>query len=249
MRQGLQNIVSERSQQTQTSTGAAALGWLRVLEVAALCVAIVTASAVAGIAAVSLLGAVGDRATLVWLLAMQAATVVLTWAAAMHKGIAPAAVLGLTLPASLAQRFALAFAGLIVVIAPFNVLVLTLDPAAYRADLAPFAALIRSEHAAGFAVAVAFGAPLSEELLFRGLLLPALAATPLGWAGATLITVAAWTAMHAGYSNWGLAEVFLIGLYLSWLRARGNGLWPPLLCHAAYNLLLLMILRWTSWLV
>src|SRR5262245_2632663 len=61
------------------------------------------------------------------------------------------------------------------------------------------------------AVAVlAIGAPLSEELLFRGFLQGALAKSPLGFWGAAPISTLLWTGLHTGYSLAGLAEVFAI---------------------------------------
>ena len=82
-----------------------------------------------------------------------------------------------------------------------------------------------------------------EELLFRGFLLTALSATALGYWRAAVIATLAWTALHFSYSWVGLTEVFVIGLYLSWLLWRTGSLLPPLFCHALYNSCLLVALR------
>ena len=102
--------------------------------------------------------------------------------------------------------------------------------------------------ARGWAIgAIAFGAPVSEELLFRGLLLPALAATRLGFVPAALLTTAAWTGLHFSYSWLGLAEVALAGLVFAWAWRRSGSLWVPIVCHAAYNgTILLALLLWTT---
>ena len=84
-------------------------------------------------------------------------------------------------------------------------------------------------------LAIVVGAPLSEELLFRGFLLSALAQSRLGYFGAALLTTLGWTVLHAGYSGLGLIEVFLAGLLFSWLLWRTGNLWVPIACHAFYN--------------
>ena len=90
---------------------------------------------------------------------------------------------------------------------------------------------------------VGLGAPLSEELLFRGFLLSALARSRLGFAGAAVVTTILWTALHAGYSIAGLVEVSLIGLFFSWLLWRTGSLRVPIFCHALYNTLIVVALR------
>lgn len=87
------------------------------------------------------------------------------------------------------------------------------------------------------------GAPLWEELLFRGFLLSALAQTRLGFAGGALVSTVVWTALHAGYSLVGIAEVFLIGLFLSWLLWRTGSLRVPIFCHALYNSFVVVALQ------
>jgi membrane protease YdiL (CAAX protease family) len=102
-------------------------------------------------------------------------------------------------------------------------------------DLRPFVDLVTGPHWPLAASVLAVGAPLSEELLFRGFLLSALAQSRLGFAGAALVSTAAWSALHFGYSPMGLAEVFAIGLFLCWLLWRTGSLWVTIFCHAVYN--------------
>jgi CAAX protease family protein len=110
-------------------------------------------------------------------------------------------------------------------------------------DLRQFINLVRGPEWLVTAAVVGLGAPFSEELLFRGFLLSALARTRLGFWGAAVITSLLWTAMHVGYSAVGLAEVLLIGLFLSWLLWRTGSLRVAIFCHAAYNSLILLALR------
>jgi uncharacterized protein len=111
------------------------------------------------------------------------------------------------------------------------------------ADLRPFVRLFGEQWVLALLV-VGVGAPLSEELLFRGFLLSALARSRIGfWPGA-LITTGLWTALHAGYSTVGIAEVFLIGLFFCWLLWRTGSLRVAIFCHALYNSLIVLVLRY-----
>lgn len=110
-----------------------------------------------------------------------------------------------------------------------------LGPHNVTGDLKPFAKMIGSDSWWLTLLAVGVGAPLSEELLFRGFLFSALARTRLGVPGASLLTTAAWAALHGNYSAFGVFEVGVIGLFLSWLLWRTGSLWVPIFCHAVYN--------------
>jgi membrane protease YdiL (CAAX protease family) len=102
-------------------------------------------------------------------------------------------------------------------------------------DVRPIVGIVTGSHWPLAAAVMAIGAPLSEELLFRGFLLGALAQSRLGFIGAALISTAAWSALHYGYSLMGLADVFANGLLFCWLLWRTGSLRVPLFCHAAYN--------------
>ncbi|MGE0849366.1 MAG: lysostaphin resistance A-like protein [Hyphomicrobiaceae bacterium] len=110
------------------------------------------------------------------------------------------------------------------------------------ADLRPLVGIFGDQWLLALLV-VGIGAPLSEELLFRGFLLSALARSQLGFAGGTIITTTWWTLLHWGYSAAGILEVFLIGLFLSWLLWRTGSLRVPIFCHALYNSLIVVFLR------
>jgi membrane protease YdiL (CAAX protease family) len=118
----------------------------------------------------------------------------------------------------------------------------TLLPQDMYADLRPFVRLFGEQWVLALLV-VGVGAPLSEELLFRGFLLSALARSRLGFAGAALVTTGLWTGLHAGYSLAGILEVFTIGLFFSWLLWRTGSLRVPIFCHGLYNALIVLVLR------
>ena len=84
-------------------------------------------------------------------------------------------------------------------------------------------------------VALAIGAPLSEELLFRGYLLHRLVQTRLGFWARALIANTGWTLLHFNYSWLSLADVFLAGLLFSWALWRTKSIWVPIAFHAIYN--------------
>jgi hypothetical protein len=114
------------------------------------------------------------------------------------------------------------------------------------ADLRPFVALVRGPDWALAGAVIGIGAPLSEELLFRGFLLSALAGTRIGFWGAALIATTLWTALHVGYSLVGIVEVFTIGLFLSYLLWRTGSLRVAIFCHALYNSLVVLALRFVE---
>jgi hypothetical protein len=110
------------------------------------------------------------------------------------------------------------------------------------ADLRPLVRLFGEQWVLALLV-VGVGAPLSEELLFRGFLLSALARSRLGFTGGAIVSTVWWTALHAGYSPAGIVEVFVIGLFFCWLLWRTGSLRVPIFCHALYNSLIVVALR------
>jgi membrane protease YdiL (CAAX protease family) len=113
-------------------------------------------------------------------------------------------------------------------------------------DLRPFVGLVRGSDWMLAAAVIGIGAPLSEELLFRGFLLSALAHTRLGFWGAAVIATALWTALHFGYSLAAIIEVFIVGLAFSWLLWRTGSLRVAIFSHAVYNALLVLALRYVE---
>jgi membrane protease YdiL (CAAX protease family) len=113
-------------------------------------------------------------------------------------------------------------------------------------DLRPFVDLVRGPNWGLAAAVIGIGAPLSEELLFRGFLLSALAQSRTGFWWAAIVSSALWTALHVGYSAVGILEVFVIGLFFSWLLWRTGSLRVAIFCHAVYNSLIVLALRFVD---
>lgn len=182
-------------------------------------------------------------AVLVWLLTLQVVLTGLVVMASRRRGGAVQRELALAPPAQGIMAYLGGMALLIMIFGAYTALVLLFRPEAAIEDVRPFADLIRSDVWWLALLVVGIGAPVSEELVFRGFLFSALAASRLGVLGAALITTTAWTSLHAGYSVYGLVEVFAVGLLFSWLLWKTGSLRVPLLCHAAYNSSIILALR------
>ncbi len=87
-----------------------------------------------------------------------------------------------------------------------------------------------------FFIAVVIVAPISEEIAFRGFLFRGLAASWLGVSGATILTSAAWAAMHVQYDAFTLAQIFFIGLLLGWIRWASGSTLLTIALHMMANL-------------
>jgi membrane protease YdiL (CAAX protease family) len=184
---------------------------------------------------------VSSIALLIRLGLLQLIVIVLVLLAAGISGGRPRTVLALR-GAPAPTELLPALGAMILLIAPYNLAVHLISPDSVVQDLQPFAGFMRSDFALLAAIVIGIGAPVSEEMLFRGFLQSALAQSRIGYFGASLVTTMGWTVLHAGYTAAGLVEVFLIGLLLSWLLWRTGNLWVTIVCHAAYNLTLLAIL-------
>ena len=80
--------------------------------------------------------------------------------------------------------------------------------------------------------------PLAEEVFFRGFLLAGLVAslgTMRGVVAASIIFAV------AHFSLGSMIPIFVTGMLLSWLYLRTRSLWPPLVAHAAQNLIALAL--------
>jgi len=128
----------------------------------------------------------------------------------------------------------------------WTALLMWLRPDVVIGDLRLFSDLLQGEMAIFALIAIGIGAPLSEELLFRGFLFSGLAKSRLGLVGTGILTAFFWTMLHVGYSIFGLIEVFAIGLYFSWLLVRTGSLWVPIFCHAVYNSVIGLVLYFVT---
>jgi hypothetical protein len=78
-------------------------------------------------------------------------------------------------------------------------------------------------------------APVTEEILFRGFLLPSWSRSWLGPIGAVAATSIIFAAMHISYNLCGMIAVGLAGCVYGWLRLRTGSLLPPILAHCMGN--------------
>lgn len=171
----------------------------------------------------------------VWLVALQIGMIAFTAVAAGFFSSNRRQGLALVRPAGGWGVLLLALVPLFAGATLWTGIMLMWQPEVAISDLKIFYDLIHSDAVWLIIPVIGIGAPVSEELLFRGFLFSALAKSRLGLTGTSLLTAGLWTAVHAGYSIFGLIEVFLIGLYFSWLLVRTGSLWVTIFCHAAYN--------------
>jgi membrane protease YdiL (CAAX protease family) len=92
-----------------------------------------------------------------------------------------------------------------------------------------------------FAVCLAFwtvvAAPVSEEMVYRGLLYQGVAESRIGAIGAILVSALAFGFMHKlfGYGWVDVAATSAVGLVLGFLRWHTGSLTFPIMTHAIYN--------------
>lgn len=164
----------------------------------------------------------------------QVGLVLFTWLAAGMFSSNRAETLALRTPRGGWRVLPLALIPLFAITGIWTALLVWLQPETVAGDLRPFKEMLEAGGIVTLLV-IAVGAPLSEELLFRGFLFSGLANSRLGLAGTGVLTAVLWTAMHFGYSIFGLIEVLMIGLYFSWLLVRTGSVWATIFCHAVYN--------------
>ena len=92
-------------------------------------------------------------------------------------------------------------------------------------------------------LAVVVAAPVFEELLFRGFLLPGLAAA-LGAVGAALLSSAAFALLHLQYDLFDMSSVFVLGLLLAAVRLKTGSTLLTIALHAATNLVATLQVAW-----
>lgn len=130
--------------------------------------------------------------------------------------------------------------GIVVVVSvALSAVLYVASPGTVTQDLKPFFPMVTSDFAPLFALAVIVGAPLSEEFLFRGFLLSALAKTQVGFIGGAILSTGLWSLLHAQYSASGMITVMVLGLTFSWILWRTGSLWVTIFCHGLYNALVL----------
>lgn len=79
-------------------------------------------------------------------------------------------------------------------------------------------------------------APLSEEIMFRGLLQRGWVRSDHGAIPGIVIISVLWTALHVGFEWLHLASIFFSGLLLGWVRWRSGSTLLTITVHALVNL-------------
>src|SRR5579863_242912 len=85
-------------------------------------------------------------------------------------------------------------------------------------------------------LAAIIAAPIGEEIMFRGFLFRGWARPDRNpWPAIVVISVL-WALLHVQYDWTGLLQIFIIGLFLGWMRARSGSILLTILLHALFNL-------------
>jgi uncharacterized protein len=186
------------------------------------------------------------RAFMLALLPASLVTAWIGWILARQRGADPRDVLALRLPNFGFFGWTLVVVGFFLVInAVFRLLAM-----AFGLDLQSSGTVEQGTMQLGhdplfFLIAggLVIGAPLAEEIIFRGQIFAALSQTPLGLSGAALVTSALWAGIHGPTQPLHVVGLlFLMGLLLCWLLVRFGSLWVTIACHAAWNSLAVLTL-------
>jgi len=79
-------------------------------------------------------------------------------------------------------------------------------------------------------------APAGEEIMFRGFLFRGWARSDRSaWPAIVAISIL-WAALHVQYDWTGILQIFIIGLFLGWMRWRSGSTLLTFLLHALFNL-------------
>jgi membrane protease YdiL (CAAX protease family) len=84
-------------------------------------------------------------------------------------------------------------------------------------------------------IAMIIAAPVFEELFFRGFLLAGFRRTPLGVAGAVVVTSLLWAVIHTQYDFYYMATIFVMGVVLGLARVQSGSLILAIGLHAFVN--------------
>jgi membrane protease YdiL (CAAX protease family) len=86
-----------------------------------------------------------------------------------------------------------------------------------------------------FALMVA--APLAEEVLFRGFLFEGVLHSRLGAKGAIFLSALWWACIHVQYDCYGIATIFVAGLFLGYVRLKTGSILVTMFLHSLMNLI------------
>jgi len=84
-------------------------------------------------------------------------------------------------------------------------------------------------------IAAVIVAPAGEEIMFRGFLFRGWARSSRTiWPAIVVISIL-WAALHVQYDWTGILQIFIIGLFLGWMRWRSGSTLLTFLLHALFN--------------
>lgn len=164
------------------------------------------------------------------------------WFASWYGG-ARWRVLALAFPYPRARVIAWSFFAVMVAAMVVTFLGLQFAPELFRQDRSANTAMLVNSAWPAYAVIAILGAPLAEELLFRGFLQTALARSRIGFLGASLVTTTLWALVHLQYSWLGMGWIFALGLMFCWVLWRTGNLWSTIILHALYNASVVAVIR------
>jgi CAAX protease family protein len=79
-------------------------------------------------------------------------------------------------------------------------------------------------------------APAGEEIMFRGFLFRGWARTERSVWPAIIVISVLWASLHVQYDWTGILQIFVIGLFLGWMRWRSGSTLLTFFLHALFNL-------------
>ena len=178
------------------------------------------------------------RPFMIGLLPAGLATAGLAWALAHVGGGRPKVVLALRFPAlGIGGWLVVLFGFLLVLYLVIAVAVssLSIDTTSKGMVERAMADLAKDPAYGAMAAGIVIGAPLAEELTFRGQIFTSLSQTRLGFTGTAVLTSLAWASIHLTEPLYAVALIFVMGLALSTLLIRFGSLWVTFACHAIWN--------------
>lgn len=189
----------------------------------------------------------------------------LAWTFARARGGEPLRVLALENPQLSVGQWLGIIVGFVIgmwVVATLVTILFGIDPAQYTprpdgtspstgsAGMVKEAMYSLAQEPARFLIAVfgvAIGAPLAEEIIFRGQAFAVLAQSRFGKWGAVVLTSVSWALLHATEPWFAVGLIFLMGLVLGWLLLRFGSLWVTMACHGAWNAIYsVLIFEWLA---
>lgn len=85
------------------------------------------------------------------------------------------------------------------------------------------------------ALAVVVAAPLAEETIMRGFLFKGIAESPWGTTAAIVLSSLVWALIHVQYDAYSIGTIFVMGLYLGFVRQRTGSVPLTMVLHGVAN--------------